>query len=767
MMVCGNVYLVRLKLMTYRKQGLMVTLLSDLAYKVLIVDDIDTDREQYRRYLTADINCTYEVLEAASVAAGLELCRSQPIDVILLDYCMPDADGLDFLVALQAENHAVPPAVVMLTGQGDERIATKAIKLGAEDYLVKSTLTSARLQLTLNNAIASIHARRELSRPNEELRISIDTMIDCFGTYSAIRDAGGDIIDFRFDYLNAAALESNQMTRADMAKGLCELFPALRTMGLFAQYCQVVETGTPFVRDDITFTDVFGTEMITRAYEVRVNKLKDGFAAAWRDVTVQRQDQEERNRFFDLSLDLLAVANFEGYFLRVNRAWEETLGFTAAELMAQPYLNLVHPDDRSATLASAQELSQGVMAVRFENRYRTKDGSYRWLSWSARPYDQQNLIYAVAHDITDRRRLKIAAQADKQTIDRQLAEIEAIYRTAPIGLCFINTELQFVRINEYLATIDGFSVSDHIGKTLRQILPEMAAQLEPLYQQIIASGEPILDHEMSGATEAEPHVIKHWLTSYYPQKDSDDRVVGVNVMVLEITDRKQALAVLEAHNRELDSFAHIVSHDLKAPLRAVSNLSQWIEEDLEGVILPATQLQMTTLRRRVHRMATTIDGLLDYARIGRSDDQIETVAVAELLAETIDSLAPPPTFTIIIASNLPTLKTKRLPLSQVFTNLIANGIKHHDRPDGSIQISCQECGDLYEFTIADDGPGIDATDHDKIFAIFQAINPQNIPDSTGIGLSIVKKIVESEGGSIHLKSAIGQGATFRFTWPKL
>jgi signal transduction histidine kinase len=242
--------------------------------------------------------------------------------------------------------------------------------------------------------------------------------------------------------------------------------------------------------------------------------------------------------------------------------------------------------------------------------------------------------------------------------------------------------------------------------------------------------------------------------------------VGVNVVVLEITDRKQALAVLEAHNRELDSFAHIVSHDLKAPLRAVSNLSQWIEEDLEGVILPATQLQMTTLRRRVHRMAATIDGLLDYARIGRSDDQLETVAVAELLAETIDSLAPPPTFTIIIASNLPTLKTKRLPLSQVFTNLIANGIKHHDRPDGSIQISCQECGDLYEFTIADDGPGIAATDHDKIFAIFQAINPQNIPDSTGIGLSIVKKIVESEGGRIHLESAIGQGATFRFTWPK-
>jgi signal transduction histidine kinase len=140
--------------------------------------------------------------------------------------------------------------------------------------------------------------------------------------------------------------------------------------------------------------------------------------------------------------------------------------------------------------------------------------------------------------------------------------------------------------------------------------------------------------------------------------------------------------------------------------------------------------------------------------------------VAQLLAETIDSLAPPPTFSISIDTNLPTLNTKRLFLSQVFANLIGNGIKHHDRSDGSIQISCQECGDFYEFVIADDGPGIAPENHDKVFAIFQAVNPQNSPDSTGIGLAIVKKIIETEGGTIRLESNLGQGTKFYFTWQK-
>ena len=228
----------------------------------------------------------------------------------------------------------------------------------------------------------------------------------------------------------------------------------------------------------------------------------------------------------------------------------------------------------------------------------------------------------------------------------------------------------------------------------------------------------------------------------------------------------QAATLLEARNQELDRFVHIVAHDLKAPLRAVANLSEWIEEDLEGSLTADTQQHMQRLRGRVRLMESTISGLLDYARAGRTDTTIETVCIAQLLAETIETLAPPPTFKIDIAPEMPTLETKRLLLSQVFANLIGNAVKHHDRGDGSIQISSRSLGDFYEFAISDDGPGIAPENRDKIFIIFQSANPQKNPESSGIGLSIVKKIVETEGGAIRLESELDKGTTFYFTWPK-
>ena len=238
-------------------------------------------------------------------------------------------------------------------------------------------------------------------------------------------------------------------------------------------------------------------------------------------------------------------------------------------------------------------------------------------------------------------------------------------------------------------------------------------------------------------------------------------------------EREYAQAALENRNRELDSFVYVVSHDLKAPLRAIANLSRWIEEDLAGSLTVATQQQMTLLRSRVDRMSATIDGLLEYALSGQPDGSsfqgkgstTESVIVAQLLAEVIDSIAPPPTFCIDIAP-MPTIVTNRLLLFQVFANLIDNGIKHHHRSDGSIQISVREREDLYEFSVADDGAGIAPEQHERIFVIFQAMNPQNRSDSTGIGLAIVKKIIEAQGGTIRLESQIGRGTTFYFTWIK-
>ncbi|MBF2026071.1 MAG: CHASE3 domain-containing protein [Oscillatoriales cyanobacterium C42_A2020_001] len=228
----------------------------------------------------------------------------------------------------------------------------------------------------------------------------------------------------------------------------------------------------------------------------------------------------------------------------------------------------------------------------------------------------------------------------------------------------------------------------------------------------------------------------------------------------------QTNTVLEDRNRELEQFAYVASHDLKAPLRAIAHLSEWIEEDLQGDLPPENQKQMQLLRGRVHRMEALINGLLEYSRIGRVKTSIETISLTKLLAEIVDSLAPPSTFAIHISPELPTFKAKVLPLRQVFANLIGNAIKHHDKDAGHIQISVKDLGTFYEFAVADDGPGIHPDFHQKIFTIFQTLQARDTKESTGIGLSIVKKIVETEGGTIRVESQEGQGSTFYFTWLK-
>jgi light-regulated signal transduction histidine kinase (bacteriophytochrome) len=223
---------------------------------------------------------------------------------------------------------------------------------------------------------------------------------------------------------------------------------------------------------------------------------------------------------------------------------------------------------------------------------------------------------------------------------------------------------------------------------------------------------------------------------------------------------------LENRNRELDQFTYVVSHDLKAPLRAIANLSEWLEEDLEDKLTEDTKKQMDLLRGRVHRMEALINGLLQYSRVGRIKGDLQTVDVGALLAEVLDSLDPPSEFTIKIEGEMPTLVTEPLPLQQVFINLISNAIKHHHRSDGKIIISVKEQEKFYQFAVADDGPGIAPEYHQKIFGIFQTLTARDLQENTGIGLSIVKKIIEHQGGKIRVESTVGQGTTFYFTWPR-
>lgn len=234
----------------------------------------------------------------------------------------------------------------------------------------------------------------------------------------------------------------------------------------------------------------------------------------------------------------------------------------------------------------------------------------------------------------------------------------------------------------------------------------------------------------------------------------------------EIAEREGKANELKKVNEHLDQFAYIVSHDLRAPLRAISSLSGWIKEDLGNKLSEENRKNMNLLENRVNRMDALISGILEYSKVGRMKVATEIVDVNKLLAEIIDLLAPPPAFSITIQPGIPSLTTEKILLQQVFSNLINNAIKYNDKDKGKIDISMVQSEEFYEFTVADNGPGIAPEHHHKIFGIFQTLEQKDKVESTGIGLGIVKKIIDEHSGKIWIDSEKGSGAKFIFTWPK-
>jgi signal transduction histidine kinase len=228
---------------------------------------------------------------------------------------------------------------------------------------------------------------------------------------------------------------------------------------------------------------------------------------------------------------------------------------------------------------------------------------------------------------------------------------------------------------------------------------------------------------------------------------------------------------LQRSNRELDQFAYVASHDLKAPLRAINHLATWIADDA-GELLPATSKEhLSKLQGRVRRMETLLDDMLAYSRAGRQRHPPEDVDIAEMVQNVVDVVVPPVGFVVEIKGTLPVMRVERSPLETVFRNLIGNAIKHHDKPnEGLIEISARPIDNdpagFVEFMVRDNGPGIASEYHQRVFEMFQTLKPRDMVEGSGIGLAVVKRSVESRGGTIRVESEPGKGATFYFSWPK-
>jgi PAS domain S-box-containing protein len=499
---------------------------------------------------------------------------------------------------------------------------------------------------------------------------------------------------------------------------------------------------------------------------------------------------------------IIWYADATGAINYFNQQWFQITGLEAATYFGYNFLQAIYIEDREYADKTWRQAVKQQQNYEAEFRLIQADGSFVWVLARARPmFNTQGQVIKWVGTYTNIDKLKInklkeitsetATDIDCEIPKTALRESEerfrATFEKAAVGIAHVGLDGRWLRVNQKVCEIVGYSSEELLQLTFQEITHPDDLQKDLNYVGRLFVGE------INYFTMEKRYIRKNgsivWVevTPTLLRDENTHEPKYYIAVIEEIEERKKAqdelkkrveelaqvnivlartAGLLGKRNQELDQFAYVASHDLKAPLRAIANLSEWLEEDLADKLPKENKHHLDLLRGRVYRMEALIDGLLEYSRIGRIQHVLESVDVGKLLTEIIDSLSPPKNFIIEVEPGMPVFNTKRLLLSQVFSKLISNAIKHHNATVGHIKISVKDQGKFYEFSVTDDGPGVAPEYYEKIFMIFQTLQARDKKESIGVGLSIVKKILDDEGCYINIESQLNQGTTFTFSWHK-
>lgn len=349
--------------------------------------------------------------------------------------------------------------------------------------------------------------------------------------------------------------------------------------------------------------------------------------------------------------------------------------------------------------------------------------------------------------------------------------LDSILRSSSEAIVGIDTQDLIRFWNKGAEKLYGHRAEDVIGKTVFIVAPDAEANGVAALRDRIYRNEEIQNyetvHRRKDGSRADVSL------NLSPVFDDAGKMVGVLMMVRDIGERKKSekkiekqKQKLEAVNKELNDFAYIISHDLKAPLRGISFVADWLFEDYAEKLGEDGRENLRLLQSRARRMSQLIDGVLSYSRVEGKKEAPAPVDLNALVSEVIDLLAPPPHITVTVENRLPVVVCGPVKISQVFQNLLSNAIRYLDKERGEIHVGCRDEGDKWCFWVRDNGQGIEEAHFEKIFQIFQTLAPRDKVESTGVGLTIVKKIVRLYGGDVWLESQVGRGTVFYFTLPK-
>jgi PAS domain S-box-containing protein len=491
---------------------------------------------------------------------------------------------------------------------------------------------------------------------------------------------------------------------------------------------------------------------------------------------------------------------------------EKLLGYTAKEWVENPILwyQRLYTEDRARWNAEFSRTISLASPFKGDYRFLAKDGRIVWIHGEVTvardEWGKPSFLQGIGYEITD---LKLA----EEVLRRSGEELDALVKERTVEITAANQLLQ----NE-------IGLRERIEEQMRQSLKELADVKSALDEHAIVAitnpqgkityandkfcaiskynREELIgqDHRIINSGHHSKEFMRdlwttigngkvwkgeimnrakdgtiYWVdTTIVPFLGPDGKPSQYVAIRADITERRRAqerqnelLGELKEINEQLNQFAYVVSHDLKAPLRAISSLAEWLITDYGDKVGDAGKEQFNMLLGRTKRMNALVDGILRYSRTTRQHEDRVSVDMNQMLKEVCDLLSPPPGITIHIAPNLPTVECERTRMTQVFGNLVSNAIKYMGKPTGEVHVGCEDTGSHWKFYVRDTGPGIDAKYFEKIFQIFQTLAARDERESTGIGLAIVKKSVELSGGKVWVESKVGEGSTFFVQVPKI
>jgi PAS domain S-box-containing protein len=496
------------------------------------------------------------------------------------------------------------------------------------------------------------------------------------------------------------------------------------------------------------------------------------------DITERRQaerevrESEERFRTLANSMPQLAwTARADGFLVWYNQRWHDYTGTTPEQMEGWGWQSVHDPVVLPTVLSAWRAAIALAQPFEMEFPLRGADGTYRNFLTRGQPMkDSEGHLAQWFGTCTDVDQLKRIEQSLRVTQARLKSTLEA----SSVGTWTWDLASDRLIADEFTARM--FSLA---AGAAAEGLPA-AAYLQVVHEEDRADVASALERaiERCGPYDIEYRIRQsngssRWLQARgRVEPDEAGHAVCFHGAVIDITDRKLSELslrdknlLLERSNRDLEDFAYIASHDLKTPLNGIKSAALWLEEDLQDLSDDSRKL-LRLMRSRINRMETLLDDLLTYSRIGRTDTGARESRLADIVASIMEVLNPPAHIQVRVEGKLPASIAAGAQLEQVLRNLINNGIKHHDKQQGEVILSAKRVGVFVEFVVRDDGPGIPPQFHDKIFQLFQTLKRRDETESTGMGLAIVKKLIERQNCRITVHSqGNGTGTEFRFRWP--